>query len=63
MTLFFEGTKPTRYFFKKLNSYHPNLEIIIEKKNLMRFLDTEIIRHWFKIEIKVSKNICVFKNS
>ena len=38
--------------FGKLNSYHPNINLTIEK-NLTKFLDTEIIRRGCEIETKV----------
>ena len=38
--------------FEKLNSYHPNIKLTIEK-NPTKLLDTEIIRHGCEIETKV----------
>ena len=38
--------------FEKLNSYHPNIKLSIER-NLTKFLDTEIIRRECEIETKV----------
>ena len=38
--------------FEKLNSYHPNIKLTIEK-NPMNFLDTKIIRCGYEIETKV----------
>ena len=52
--------------FEKLNSYHTNIELTIEK-NPTKFLDTEIIRRGceietkFTIRLKVSSAL-VFKN-
>ena len=50
MTHIFKERKTNRIvFFEKLNSYHPNIKLTIEK-NPMKFLGTEIICRGCEIE-------------